>query len=338
MIILGIETSCDETSAGLISDDFSVLSNRIYSQKDHEKFGGVVPEIAAREHIKKIDAVVSAAINEAGIKPEEVGLIAVTNSPGLIGALLVGLSFAKGFSYKYKIPFVTVNHMDAHVKANHLAFPDLVPPYTVLVVSGGHTFILFCDENNHYELLGNTLDDAAGEAIDKGGKLLGIGYPAGRELERLSKEGNGTAFNFPRALPEKRNLNFSFSGLKTALKNQLKKMTPEQIQCSLADIAASYQEAIMDQLATKALNGLKSTGSNNLLLAGGVACNGRLREKIQNGMNVRNKLYYPPLTLCTDNGAMIAAAGLIKYKRLGAGSLNVGASAVFNLTEVNYES
>jgi N6-L-threonylcarbamoyladenine synthase len=338
MIVLGIETSCDETSAGVISDDFSVLSNRIYSQKDHERFGGVVPEIAAREHIKKIDAVVAAAIDEAGVKPEDIGLVAATNSPGLIGALLVGLSFAKGLSYRYKIPFVTVNHMDAHVKANHLAFPDLAPPYTILVVSGGHTFILHCDKKSHYELLGNTLDDAAGEAIDKGGKLLGIGYPAGRELERLSKEGNAAAFNFPRALPEKRNLNFSFSGLKTALKNQLKKMTPEQIQSSLADIAASYQEAIMDQLATKALNALKATGSNSLLLAGGVACNGRLREKIQNGMNKQNKLYFPPLALCTDNGAMIAAAGLLKYKRFGADSLNVGASAVFNLTEVNYGS
>ncbi|MBL8028189.1 MAG: tRNA (adenosine(37)-N6)-threonylcarbamoyltransferase complex transferase subunit TsaD [Fibrobacteres bacterium] len=338
MIILGIESSCDETSAGVIKDDLTVLSNRIYSQKDHEKFGGVVPEIAAREHIKKIDTVVASALEETGVKAEEIGLVAATNSPGLIGALLVGLSFAKGFAYKYNVPFVTVNHMDAHVRANHLAFPELEPPYTVLVVSGGHTFILNCDHNNRYELLGNTLDDAAGEAIDKGGKVLGIGYPAGRELERLSKLGNASAFNFPRALPEKVNLNFSFSGLKTALKNQLKKMAPQEITEKLNDIAASYQEAIMDQLSIKALNAMKMTGSNKLLLAGGVACNGRLREKIQNGMKGENKLYFPPLSLCTDNGAMIAAAGLLKYKRLGADPLTAGASAVFNLTEVNYGS
>ncbi len=336
MTILGIETSCDETSAAIINDDLKILSNRIYTQRDHEKYGGVVPEVAAREHAGKISAVVSAALYEASVSSDNIGLVAVTNSPGLMGALLVGLSFAKGFSFSRGIPFVAVNHMDAHIKANYLAHTDIESPFTSLVVSGGHTFLVSCDVNSNYKLLGNTLDDAAGEAIDKGGKLLGIGYPAGRELEALSKTGNREWFNFPRALPEKKNLNFSFSGLKTSLKNLLSTMSPEEIIDRKPDIAASYQEAIMDQLSKKAINAMKINGSRALLLAGGVACNGRLREKLHSGMRSNNKLYYPPLALCTDNAAMVAVAGLMKYKRLGADSLLKGASAVFSEMEVNY--
>jgi len=334
MFILGIETSCDETSASVIKDDLTVLSNIIHSQIEHSRFGGVVPEIASREHSLKIESVVSAALEKAGIRKEEIGLVAATNAPGLIGALLVGLSFAKGLAYSLNIPFVAVNHMDAHVKANFLSYPKLKPPFVVLLVSGGHTLLLHCRENK-YELLGRTIDDAAGEALDKAGKMMGIAYPAGREIERISKGGNPDAFPFPRALPEKANLNFSFSGLKTALRNQLYKMSKEEIETRKADLLASYQEAVVDALAKKSALALKKTRCRSLLLSGGVACNGRLRERLKLLLGEKNQLYFPSLEYCTDNGAMIAAAGLMKYKQHGADPLNVGASAVFNLTEVN---
>jgi N6-L-threonylcarbamoyladenine synthase len=335
VIALGIETSCDETSVALVRDDLTVLSNKIYVQPEHGRFGGVVPEIASREHSLKIEAVTAAALAEAHIQKEEIGLIAATNAPGLIGALLVGLSFAKGLAFSLKVPFVAVNHMDAHVRANFLEHRDLAPPFVALLVSGGHTLLLHYD-GTRYELLGRTLDDAAGEALDKAGKMMGIEYPAGREIERISKSGNPAAFIFPRALPEKKNLNFSFSGLKTALRNTIKAMAPEEIKARKADILASYQEAVVDALSKKSALALRKTRCRKLLLAGGVACNGRLRDKLKLLLGRKNQLYFPSFEYCTDNGAMIAAAGLMKYKQHGADPLTTGASAVFNLTEVNY--
>lgn len=334
MYILGIETSCDETSAAIIRDDFTVLSNRIYTQIEHSRFGGVVPEIASREHALRIEPVVAAALEQAKLSKEDIGLVAATHAPGLIGALLVGLSFGKGLAYSLNAPFVAVNHMDAHIKANLLSHPGLKPPYLALLVSGGHTLLLYCEKDT-YELMGRTIDDAAGEALDKAGKMLGIAYPAGREIERISKTGNPGAFDFPRALPERKNLNFSFSGLKTALRNTLYKMSPEEIEARKPDLLASYQEAVIDALCRKSVLAMKSKRCHTLLLSGGVACNTRLREKLKLLMGPGNQLYFPAFEYCTDNGAMIAAAGLLKYQKHGADPYHVGASAVFNLTEVN---
>ncbi|MFH0922103.1 MAG: tRNA (adenosine(37)-N6)-threonylcarbamoyltransferase complex transferase subunit TsaD [Fibrobacterota bacterium] len=337
MLTLGIETSCDETSAAVVDERFEVLSNVIHTQQEHGRFGGVVPEIASREHVIKIESVVSAALEKAGVKKEDLGLIAATNAPGLMGALLVGLSFAKGLAFSLGRPFVAVNHLDAHIRANLIGRPGLVPPYVALVVSGGHTFLVH-DDGTRYCLLGNTLDDAAGEAIDKAGKLMGLPYPAGREMEAIAKGGDPAFFDFPRALPERRNLNFSFSGLKTALKNYLKTRTEEDIARDKPSILAAYQEAVVDQLARKSADALQRTKCHRLLIAGGVACNGRLREKLQLLMGKRNQLYFPAPALCTDNGAMIAVAGLVKFTKKGPDPLDTGASAVFNLSEVNYGS
>ncbi len=335
MYILGIETSCDETSASVITDDFTVLSNKIHTQLEHGKFGGVVPEIASREHSLKIESVVKAALCDAKITKDEVNLVAATNSPGLIGALLVGLSFAKGLAYSLKVPFVAVNHLDAHVKANYLSHKNLDPSFVALLVSGGHTLLLR-HSKGLYELAGRTIDDAAGEALDKAGKMMGIAYPAGREIERISRTGNPEAFDFPRALPERKNLNFSFSGLKTALRNTIYKMTKEEIESNKADLLASYQEAVIDALSRKSAFALKKYKCRSLLLSGGVACNNRLREKLALSIGQENKLYFPSFEYCTDNGAMIAAAGLLKYKQHGADPFDIPASAVFNLREVNY--
>ena len=339
MFVLGIETSCDETSASVITEEFRVLSNVIHSQPAHSDFGGVVPEIASREHCLKIEDIVGQALEKAGIGPEGIDLVCATSSPGLMGALLVGLSFAKGFAFSRNIPFAAVNHLDAHIQANVFTDPKAVePPYTALVVSGGHTFLAACGKGHGHELIGNTLDDAAGEALDKAGKLMGLAYPAGREIEAIAKKGNPAFHHFPRALPAKNNLNFSFSGLKTALKNFLKKMDPADIEGKTADILASYQEAVMDALVKKSVLALRKTKYRKLLLCGGVARNGLLRERLSLSIKPPHELYYPAPEFCTDNGAMIAAAGFMKYRRLGPDALTAQAFAEFNITEVNYGS
>jgi N6-L-threonylcarbamoyladenine synthase len=336
MIILGIETSCDETSAAVITDNLKVLSNQVYQQKVHGRFGGVVPEIASREHCLKIEVAVEAALTDAGVTKGEIGLVAATHSPGLIGALLVGLSFAKGFAFSQNIPFVGVNHLDAHIKANFLFHGEIEPPFVALVVSGGHTFLVYAALNGQYRLLGNTLDDAAGEALDKGGKMMGLSYPAGKEIEQLAASGDPAHTHFPRALPGKDNLNFSFSGLKTALRNLLSTMDAGTPVKHRADILAAFQEAVIDVLSQKSIMALKKMRCGKLLIAGGVACNKRLREKLLLLMPPSNELYFPPSEYCTDNGAMIGAAGLLKYGKRGPDSFDLTASAVFNIKEVNY--
>ncbi|OGS37449.1 MAG: tRNA (adenosine(37)-N6)-threonylcarbamoyltransferase complex transferase subunit TsaD [Elusimicrobia bacterium RIFOXYB2_FULL_49_7] len=339
MYILGIETSCDETSAAILSEDFKVYANVIHSQTNHARFGGVVPEIASREHCVRIEEVVRTALTRASLSSSDIGLVCATSNPGLIGALLVGLSFARGFAWSHHIPFVSVNHLDGHIKANIFTDPKAVqPPYIALLVSGGHTFLVRCGEEGRYSLVGNTLDDAAGEALDKAGKLMGLPYPAGRRVEELASTGNPFFAAFPRALPGKDNLNFSFSGLKTALKNFLKTVEPAAMESRQTDILASFQEAVMDVLARKSLQAMRIFGDRKLLLAGGVACNGLLRKKLTLSLHGNQELYFPTPEYCTDNGAMIAAAGLLKYRRLGADTGVVQASAVFNITEVNYES
>ncbi|MCL2379159.1 MAG: tRNA (adenosine(37)-N6)-threonylcarbamoyltransferase complex transferase subunit TsaD [Defluviitaleaceae bacterium] len=310
MIVLGIETSCDETAAALVKDGRQVLSNIIASQTEiHAQFGGVVPEIAARRHIEVIRHIVDRALDEAGHSLSEIDGFAVANGPGLAGALLVGLNYAKALSYANKKPLIGVHHIEGHVCANYLG-GELEPPFLSLVVSGGHTVILAVDGYDTYRVLGSTRDDAAGEAFDKVARLLGLGYPGGPIIDKLAKEGRADAYPFPRARVD--GLDFSFSGLKTAVSQVISgtaKHMPEY-ELSTADIAASFQQAVVDVLVDKTLKACKQMGYSQVALAGGVACNHGLRATMQAACQVAGlKLYMPQPIYCTDNAAMIAARG-----------------------------
>ena len=314
MIILGIETSCDETSAAVVKDGRYVLSNIIASQVDiHAPFGGVVPEIAARRHIECIGYIVNEAIAQAGLSLADIDAYAVANGPGLAGALLVGLNYAKGLAYANQKPLIGVHHIEAHVCANYLGIDegDLKPPFLSLVVSGGHTSILAVDDYDTYRVLGSTRDDAAGEAFDKTARILGLPYPGGPQIDKLSKTGNALATAFPRAKMD--GLDFSFSGLKTAVM-QYKAKNPD---VPVEDIAASFQKAVVDVLVDRTIAACLQEGYTTVALAGGVACNHGLRTSMeaackQNGL----RLFMPPPIFCTDNAAMIACRG---YYRLIAG-------------------
>lgn len=306
-LILAVETSCDETSVAVINDK-EILSNVVLSQIEiHEKFGGVVPEIAARHHLKNLPVIYQKAIEQARIDLSKIDAVAVTIGPGLVGALLVGISFAKGIAISLNKPLIGVNHLLGHVYAAHLAFDDLTPPYVALLVSGGHTELLVFENAIEPRVLGKTLDDAAGEAFDKVARLLNIGYPGGPAIEKISKDGDPTKYNFPRAMLEKENFNFSFSGLKTSVLHLVQK----QKDLFIPDVAASFQEAIVDVLVEKAIGALQMTGLKKLVVSGGVASNTRLREKLsQKAEQLKIQLYIPHRALCTDNAAMIARAAI----------------------------
>ena len=314
IITLAIESSCDETAASVLKNGREVLSNIISTQIDiHKKFGGVVPEVASRKHIENIDIVVQQALDEANITMNDITHIAVTYGPGLVGALLVGLSYAKAMAYALDIPLVGVNHIEGHLSANYIAHKDLKPPFITLIVSGGHTHLVEVKDYGKYEILGRTRDDASGEAFDKVARAMGLGYPGGPIIDKLAKEGNKDAIEFPRAYMDE-GYDFSFSGIKSAVLNYLnaKKMKKEEIV--EADVAASFQDAVTDVLANKAIKAAKEKGYNVVTLSGGVASNSGLREKIEilgkeNGIEVK----YPPLILCTDNAAMIGCAGYYNY-------------------------
>lgn len=308
MKVLAIETSCDETSVAVIDED-RILSNVVSSQiKVHEPFGGVVPEIAARHHLKNLPQIFHKAVEEAEIKVHEVDIVAVTHGPGLIGALMVGVSFAKGLSIALKKPLVGVNHLLGHVYATKLSYPQLEPPYLALLVSGGHTeLLLFRSDPTKPEVLGRTVDDAAGEAFDKVARLLQLGYPGGPAIERAAKTGDPSKYRLPRAMLEKNNLNFSFSGLKTAVLYLLK----NEPDANKADVAASFQEAVVDVLVWKTMHAAELTKISKILLVGGVAANSRLRQKFEEECTKRGyQFYVPPIQLCMDNAAMIARAAL----------------------------
>ncbi len=314
-LILGIESSCDETAASVVKNGTDVLSNVINSQIElHKKYGGVVPEIASRKHIESIDAVVEEALTEAGVTLEDIDAIAVTYGPGLVGALLVGVSFAKGLAYTAKKPLVPVHHIRGHIMANFLAHKDLKPPFVCLVASGGHSHIVSVEDYTKFEILGRTRDDAAGEAFDKIARVIGLGYPGGPLIDKLAKEGDKNAFTFPRVRMDKDSLDFSFSGVKTAVINTLHKMEQNGEEYNKADVAASFQEAVTDVLCEHTIEAAKQKGSKVIALAGGVASNSALREKMtewakKDGISV----LFPPPILCTDNGAMIACAGYYGY-------------------------
>ena len=303
-MILGIETSCDDTCAALVTAHGEVRSNVVASQGLlHARYGGVVPEIASRSHLELVDVVTSDALERAGVELGEVERVAVTQGPGLIGALLVGLSSAKALAASRQLPLVPVDHLHGHVVAATLAPSAIALPYLSLVASGGHTFLARVDEPESYTVLGQTLDDAAGEAFDKGARLLGLGYPGGAALDRLAREGDPTAFAFPRSAPGR--LDFSFSGLKTALLYAVRDLDEGELERRRADLAASYQRAIVEALSARTSAALEREGLERLAIGGGVAANSELREAVA-GLGV--PVWVPPLQLCTDNAAMIAGA------------------------------
>jgi N6-L-threonylcarbamoyladenine synthase len=318
MIILGIDTSCDETSAAVVEDGGRVLSNKVHSQvKLHHPYGGVVPELASREHLRNILPVVREALLSAQVKAGDLNGIAVTVGPGLIGALLVGLYYAKGMAYVHKTPLLAINHLEGHILSIFLE-EDAPPfPFVALTVSGGHTSLYHVRGFGRYSLLGQTLDDAAGEAFDKVAKVLGLGYPGGVAIEKLAREGRREAIPFPRAYLSNDSLDFSFSGLKTAVSLQVKRNQGNRSVGEAfrpADIAASFQESVVDVLTAKTVKASERMGVKSIVMAGGVACNGRLRERLSKDAAEKGfRLYYPRPAYCTDNGAMIAVAG---YHRL----------------------
>jgi len=313
MLVLGIESSCDETAAAVISNG-KMLSNVIASQiAVHSQYGGVVPEIASRKHIEAINFVLKQALEDAHVTLQEIQGIAVTRGPGLIGSLLIGLSTAKALAYSLDIPFVGVNHVEGHIAAAFLTEKAPSFPLVALVVSGGHTNIYLVKNYHNFQLLGQTRDDAAGEAFDKGAKLLNLGYPGGVVIDRIAKSGNPKAIAFPRAMKD--SSDFSFSGLKTSLLVMLKKRGRDFSVEELPDIAASYQEAIVDVLVEKTIKATEDNGINRIVVCGGVAANGRLRERFAEVAADRNiELFIPSVILCTDNAAMIAAIGEIMLK------------------------
>ncbi|MDT8715516.1 tRNA (adenosine(37)-N6)-threonylcarbamoyltransferase complex transferase subunit TsaD [Clostridium sp. 19966] len=314
--ILAIESSCDETAAAVVVNGREVLSNIIASQIDiHKKFGGVVPEVASRKHVEVINAVVEEAIQEAKVDFEEIDAVAVTYGPGLVGALLVGLQYAKGLAYALKKPLIGVNHIEGHISANFIEHKDLEPPFVCLVVSGGHTFIVHMKDYGDFEVIGQTRDDAAGEAYDKVARAIGLGYPGGPKIDKLSKEGEAS-IKFPRANFHDDSLDFSFSGLKSAVLNYLNKAEMTHEEVNKADVAASFQKAVVDVLTDNVIKVCKKRNVDKIAIAGGVASNSALRESLMKaGENLGIKVLFPPPILCTDNAAMIGSAAYFEYMR-----------------------
>ena len=313
--ILGIESSCDETAAAVVKNGREVLSNVISSQIDiHTLYGGVVPEIASRKHIERINRVIKQALSEAGMTLDDIDAIGVTYGPGLVGALLVGVACAKAIAFAKDIPLVGVHHIEGHIAANYLEHPDLEPPYLCEIISGGHTHLVMVKDHGEFEILGRTRDDAAGEAFDKVARALGLGYPGGPKIDRLAKEGNPDAIDFPRAHLDDSPYDFSFSGLKSAVLNFLNSESMAGREVNRADAAASFQKAVTDVLVGHAIAAAKEKKTGLIAIAGGVASNSALRAEFEkacaeNGL----KLVYPSPVFCTDNAAMIASAGYYEY-------------------------
>ncbi len=326
--ILGIETSCDETAAAVVSRGTDVMSSVVSSQIElHARYGGVVPEVASRAHVELLMPVVAQAVVEAGVEDREIEAVAATYGPGLVGALLVGVSAAKAMSMVWDVPFVAVNHLEAHLYASFLEEPDLEMPLVILLVSGGHTSLIVMEDHLRYRVLGSTVDDAAGEAFDKVARHLGLGYPGGPVIDALSVDGDPNAIHFPRAMA-KDGWDFSFSGVKTSVVNHVRK-NPDT---AIPDLAASFQEAVVDVLIDKARRAAREVGAKGLCLGGGVAANSRLREKlldvcVEDGF----RAFLPSRAMCTDNAAMVAAAAWWRLEADGPSPLNIGADPSLRL-------
>lgn len=315
--ILGIESSCDETAAAVVVNGREVRSNVIYSQIElHKVYGGVVPEIASRKHVEKINPVIRQALADANVTLDDIDAIAVTYGPGLVGALLVGVGAAKAISFARKIPLVGVHHIEGHISANYIENPELKPPFMCLVASGGHSHIVKVIDYGSYEIIGRTRDDAAGEAFDKVARAIGLGYPGGPKIDKLAKEGNPAAISFPRAVIEDAPYDFSFSGLKSAVLNYLNGCAMKHIEVNKADVAASFQQAVIDVLTDHAVRAAKDHGCTQLALAGGVAANSGLREAMQKAAQAEGiQFFHPSTVFCTDNAAMIGVAGYHEYQK-----------------------
>ena len=315
-LTLGIETSCDETAASVVADGRFVMSNVISSQIDiHTAYGGVVPEIASRKHLERINDVIGKALEDAEVSPKEIDLIGVTYGPGLVGALLIGGAAAKAMAYACDIPLVGVNHMHGHIAANYLEHNDLEPPFMALIVSGGHTEIVNVPDYNKFEKLGGTRDDAAGEAFDKVARVIGLGYPGGPKIDKAAKEGDPDSIAFKRVYLEQGSLDFSFSGLKTQALNYLNQERQAGREINVNNVAASFQEAVVEVIADKAVMAAERYGQKRIVMAGGVASNSRLRALMEEKAGSRGiDVLKPSPVLCTDNGAMIASAAYYAYR------------------------
>ncbi len=326
--VLAIETSCDETAAAVVCEGTTVLSSVVSSQVDiHARYGGVVPEVASRAHVELLTPVMAEAMVEAGVDGDDIDLVAVTVGPGLIGSLLVGLSAAKALSLAWDVPYIGINHLEAHIYSAFLEEPDLELPMVVLLVSGGHSMVVLMEDHGRYRVLGRTIDDAAGEAFDKDARYLGLGYPGGPVIDRLAIDGDPAAIAFPRAMLDE-GYDFSFSGLKTAVVNYVRKHPDVET----ADVAASFQEAAVDVLVAKAERAAREVGARGLCLAGGVAANSRLRERVLDAcLDGGFRPFLPSRAMCTDNAAMVGAAAWWRYGADGASALDLSADPGFAL-------
>jgi len=327
--ILGIETACDDTSASVVQDGKKILSNVIWGQKQvHQKFGGVVPELAARRHTEVILYVIQEAINQASVDFKDIDAVAVNSMRGLLRSVVVGVSAAKAIAYSLNIPVIGVHHIEGHIYSLLLSNPELSFPFICLTVSGGHNILLNIVDHGKYELLGHTLDDAAGEAFDKVAKLLGLGFPGGPIIDQLSSSGNSKAYNFPRPMLKHPNYDFSFSGLKTAVLNVINDLKLKNIEINIHDIAASFQQAVIDVLYEKTIKAAYEKKINKIGIAGGVSANNLLRETFKSIARKKNlNIYFPELSLCTDNGAMIASLAYYKYKQGNISDMKLDAYA-----------
>lgn len=314
--VLAIESSCDETAAAVVENGRTILSNVIFSQIDlHKVYGGVVPEIASRKHIEKINQVVEEALEKAKVTLDEIDVIAVTYGPGLVGALLVGVSFAKSIAFAAQKPLVGVHHIEGHISANYIENLELEPPFLCLVASGGHSHLVLVKDYGVYEIIGRTRDDAAGEAFDKVARAIGLGYPGGPQIDKLAKNGDKNAIIFPRAVIEGAPYDFSFSGLKSSVLNYLNQCEMKGIEVNKADVAASFQQAVIDVLVDHTVKAAKELGVGTVALAGGVASNSSLRLEMEQRCKQENLLFcHPSPVFCTDNAAMIGVAGYYEYK------------------------
>ena len=335
MLILGIESSCDETAASVVEDGRRVLSNVVASQvEEHRKYGGVVPEIASRRHAEAISDVVDRALSDAGVTLADIDGIAVTYAPGLIGALLVGVSFAKGLALATGKPLIPVHHLRSHIASNYLAHPHLQPPFLCLVVSGGHSHIVQVEDYTHFKVIGRTRDDAAGECYDKAARAMGMPYPGGVALDKLAHEGDPTAYVLPRPRVEGSAYDFSFSGLKTAVINRLHNAQQKGEEIHQADLCASFQHTVTELLVGNTMKAAADLGENTIVLAGGVSANSGLRAGMEEACRQRGYgLYAPPLSLCGDNGAMVAAQGYYELLAGHTAGMELNAIASLPITE-----